>query len=151
METFKLNNLGHIITKVKAHRTQEGLTQCYNCQKFSHIWANCRQPPALCGVGMDTSTGNALRTMSTQPPAAATSCLQWGRNPIPQLIMAAAMQKNYSVKRYREPPRQRLQLGEPSSPGTQPQHFSSQQHSAEIRSHDNLSGSSHNLSRPRWE
>jgi hypothetical protein len=44
-EMFKLNNLSNIIMKVEACRAQTGLTQCYNCQKFGHVWANCKQPP----------------------------------------------------------------------------------------------------------
>jgi hypothetical protein len=50
---FKLNNLCNIIIKVEAYRTQNGLTQCYNCQQFGHVWANCKQPPRClwCGRG----------------------------------------------------------------------------------------------------
>jgi hypothetical protein len=27
--------------------------ECYNCQKFGHVWANCKQPPRFlwCGGG----------------------------------------------------------------------------------------------------
>jgi hypothetical protein len=44
-EIFKVMNLCHIIIKVEVYRAQTGLTQCYNCQKFGHVWPNCRQPP----------------------------------------------------------------------------------------------------------
>jgi hypothetical protein len=44
-DIFKLTNICHIAVKVEAYRAQSGLTQCYNCQKFGHVWANCRQPP----------------------------------------------------------------------------------------------------------
>jgi len=40
-EIFKLTNLSHVITKAEAYRAQAGLKQCYNCQKFRHVWANC--------------------------------------------------------------------------------------------------------------
>jgi uncharacterized paraquat-inducible protein A len=52
-EIFKLTSLSHIIIKVEAYRAQTGLMQCYNCQKFGHVWANCRQPPRCvrCGGG----------------------------------------------------------------------------------------------------
>jgi hypothetical protein len=44
-EIFKLNSLNIIIIKVELYRAQTGLTQCYNCQNFGHVWANCKQPP----------------------------------------------------------------------------------------------------------
>jgi hypothetical protein len=52
-EIFKLTSLCHIIIKVEAYSAQTGLTQCYNCQNFGHIWANSRQPPRClwCGGG----------------------------------------------------------------------------------------------------
>jgi hypothetical protein len=40
-EIFKLTCLCHISIKVEAYKNQNGLTQCYNCQKFGHVWANC--------------------------------------------------------------------------------------------------------------
>jgi hypothetical protein len=42
-EIFKLKNLSNIIVKVNAYRAQEGLTGCYDCQNFVHVWKNCRQ------------------------------------------------------------------------------------------------------------
>jgi hypothetical protein len=44
---FKLNSLNHIMIKVELYRAQIGLTNCYNCQNFGLVWANCKQPP-LC-------------------------------------------------------------------------------------------------------
>jgi hypothetical protein len=44
-EIFKLTSLIHVVIKVEAYRVQIGLTQCYNCQQFEHVWANCKQPP----------------------------------------------------------------------------------------------------------
>jgi hypothetical protein len=48
-----LTNICHIAVKVEAYRAQSGSTQCYNCQKFGHISAICRQPPRCfwCGRG----------------------------------------------------------------------------------------------------
>jgi hypothetical protein len=53
LKTFKLTGLCHIAVKVEAYRNQNGLTQCYNCQKFGHVWSNCSQPPRCmwCGGG----------------------------------------------------------------------------------------------------
>jgi hypothetical protein len=52
-ETFQLSSLSHVIIKVEAYRAQTGITQCYYCQQFGHIWANCKQPPKCvwCGGG----------------------------------------------------------------------------------------------------
>jgi hypothetical protein len=52
-EIFQLTSLSHVMVKVEAYRAQTGLTQCYNCQQFGHIWANCKQPPKCvwCGGG----------------------------------------------------------------------------------------------------
>jgi hypothetical protein len=43
-EIFKVNSLNHVIIKVELYRAQTGLTQCYNCQNFGHVWTNCKQP-----------------------------------------------------------------------------------------------------------
>ena len=52
-QIFKLTHLSHIIIQVEAYRARTGLTQCYNCQQFGHVWANCKQPPRClwCGGG----------------------------------------------------------------------------------------------------
>jgi hypothetical protein len=41
---FCLSSLCHIVIRVDAYRAQNALTQCHNCQQFSHVWANCKQP-----------------------------------------------------------------------------------------------------------
>jgi hypothetical protein len=52
-ELFKLSSLCHISIKVKAYKSKNTLTHCYNCQQFGSIWANCKQPPRClwCGGG----------------------------------------------------------------------------------------------------
>jgi hypothetical protein len=52
-DVFKLSSLCHISMKVEAYKSQNTLTQCFNCQKFGHVWANCKQPPRClwCGGG----------------------------------------------------------------------------------------------------
>jgi hypothetical protein len=47
-ELFKLSSLCHISIKVQACKSNKILTQCFNCQKFGHVWANCKQPPPRC-------------------------------------------------------------------------------------------------------
>ena len=50
-EIFKLTQLHHIIIQVEAYRARTGLTQCFNCQQFGHVWANCKQPPRCLWCG----------------------------------------------------------------------------------------------------
>jgi hypothetical protein len=53
-ELFQLTNLCHIAISVETYKAQNGLTQCYNCQQFGHVWANCKDPPPRflwCGGG----------------------------------------------------------------------------------------------------
>jgi hypothetical protein len=52
-EIFKMTSLCHIAIMVEVYKAHTGLTQCYNCQIFGHVWANCKQPPRcmLCGGG----------------------------------------------------------------------------------------------------
>jgi hypothetical protein len=42
---FKVTNLSHVKIKIDAYMDHAGLTQCYNCQQFGHVCANCKQPP----------------------------------------------------------------------------------------------------------
>jgi hypothetical protein len=51
LDIFKISNLCNIIVKVEAYKSKSGLTQCYNCQRFGHIWVHCRQPPPCMGCG----------------------------------------------------------------------------------------------------
>jgi hypothetical protein len=39
-ELFRLTSLCHIAIRVEAYKALNGLTQCYNCQQFGHVWAN---------------------------------------------------------------------------------------------------------------
>jgi hypothetical protein len=52
-EIFGLPSLCHISIRVEHYKAQNGLTQCHNCQKFGHVWENCKQPPCClwCGGG----------------------------------------------------------------------------------------------------
>jgi hypothetical protein len=52
-ELFKLSTLCHISIKVEAYKSHNILIQCFNYQKFGHVWANCKQPPRClwCGGG----------------------------------------------------------------------------------------------------
>jgi hypothetical protein len=52
-DIFRLSTLCHISIKVESYKFQSALTQYYNCQKYGHVWANCKQPPRClwCGGG----------------------------------------------------------------------------------------------------
>jgi hypothetical protein len=44
-EILRLINLNNTVIEVELYRAQTGLMQCYHCQNFGHVWANCKQPP----------------------------------------------------------------------------------------------------------
>jgi hypothetical protein len=50
-EIFRLPSLCHISIRVEHYKAQNGLTQCHNCQKFGHVWENCKQPPRCLWCG----------------------------------------------------------------------------------------------------
>jgi hypothetical protein len=50
-DSFKLSNLWHISIKAESSKSQDALTQCYNCQKFGHVWASCKRPPRCLWCG----------------------------------------------------------------------------------------------------
>jgi hypothetical protein len=50
-EIFRLTALCHISIGVEAYRAQNALTQCHNCQRLGHVWANCKQPPRCLWCG----------------------------------------------------------------------------------------------------
>jgi hypothetical protein len=52
-EILKLRSIFYIAIRVEAYKAQTCLTQCYDCQQFDHVWANCKQPPCCmwCGGG----------------------------------------------------------------------------------------------------
>jgi hypothetical protein len=52
-EIFKLTSLCGITSRVDAYKAHTGLTHCYNCQKFGHVWANCKEPPHFMWYGGD--------------------------------------------------------------------------------------------------
>jgi hypothetical protein len=99
-DLFKLSNLCHISIKVESYKCQDALTQCYNCQKFGHVWANCKQPPRClwCGGGhMHRDCPEKENASST--PAAATANWLKERQYIPPTAEAAGMLRKKCGKR----------------------------------------------------
>jgi len=84
MEIFKLTNLGRVIIKVEAYRAQGRLTQCYNCQKFGHVWVNCRQSPRCmwCGGGhLDNKECPKKAKEHSTPQILQMHAGRWGKIP----------------------------------------------------------------------
>jgi hypothetical protein len=54
-EMFKLIALCNMLIKVKAYRSQNGLTQCNICHRSGHICVHCWQPPRCLPCGGWTS------------------------------------------------------------------------------------------------
>jgi len=50
-QIFKLTHLNYVIIQVEAYWARTGLTQCYNCQQFGHVWTNYKQPPRCLWFG----------------------------------------------------------------------------------------------------
>jgi hypothetical protein len=89
-EIFRLTALCHIAIRVEVYRAQNGLMQCYNCQHFGHIWANCKQPPVVYGAGAATCTRSAQKNKTLLPHQhAVTASWRRERKPIPPIIEAA--------------------------------------------------------------
>jgi hypothetical protein len=61
LEMFSLPSLCHISIRVEHYKVQNGLTQCNNCQKFAHVWENCKQPPCCLCVVAATCTRSVLK------------------------------------------------------------------------------------------
>jgi hypothetical protein len=81
---FKLTGLCHICIKVEDYRKQNGLTQCYNCQQFGYVWANCNQHPRCmwCGGGhLHKDCPEKINEEST--PACCNCTLADGEKPHP--------------------------------------------------------------------
>jgi hypothetical protein len=99
-DIFKITGLCHISIKVEAYKAQTGLTQCYNCQKFGHVWANCRQPPRClwCGGGHlhkeCPEKGN-----NTSKPTCCNCKLAEGENPHPSNYRGCSHAKEEMRKR----------------------------------------------------
>jgi hypothetical protein len=63
--------------------------QCYNCQKFDHVWANWKHPPLVCGAGAVICTRSAQeRAKQHRYRHAATENWWMERNLIPPTIEA---------------------------------------------------------------
>jgi hypothetical protein len=100
-EIFRLRSICHIAIRAEAYKTQTGLTQCYNCQKFGHVWANCKQPLRFmwCGGGHlhkeCLEKGNAASI-----PTCCNYKLVDREEPHPSSIEAAAIPRTRYEKEY---------------------------------------------------
>jgi hypothetical protein len=97
---FKLNGLCHIAIRVEAYKAQNNITQRYNCQKFGHIGANCRQPPRCtwCGGGhLHKDCPEAEKENST--PNCCNCSLQEGEQPYPSSYRGFSHAKEKLLRR----------------------------------------------------
>jgi hypothetical protein len=92
-EIFRLTALCHIAIRVEAYWAQNCLTQCHNCQKFSHVSANCRQPPRCLRCGRSHLHSVQRRGMLPLLQHTATAGWLRERNPIPPTIRDADMRR----------------------------------------------------------
>jgi hypothetical protein len=147
-EIFKLTNLGHVIIRVEAHKSQGGMTHCFNYQRVVRVWAKCKQPPVLCGAREVISTETILKNpRKTHPPGAAT--VHWQRREkitLRTIVAAATQWRNPSAEELNEPLWRKLQLGKSSPPCTRPRYSFSQQQCAAIFLRIQLGDVNHSLS-----
>jgi hypothetical protein len=98
-EMFKLTSLCHISIKVEAYKTTNVLTQCYNCQQFGHVWANCKQPPRCLWCGGSGVETVRRRTTHLQYPHAVTASWRKEKRHIPPTTAAAGMLRKKCPRR----------------------------------------------------
>jgi hypothetical protein len=72
LDIFKISRLSNIIVKVESYKSNSGLTQCYNCQRFGHTWVHCRQSPRCMWCGVVIAIENIQRRTPRVSQAAAT-------------------------------------------------------------------------------
>jgi hypothetical protein len=90
----------HVVIKVEAYRAQTSLMQCYDCQIFGHVWANCKQPPDAHGVEAATSIKYALnRTRRHQFLSAATASWLRGKKLRPSNCRSCCHAKEELLRR----------------------------------------------------
>jgi hypothetical protein len=88
------------VIRVEAYRAQNGLKQCFNCQQFGHVWANCQQPPRClwCGGGhLHKECPEAEKENST--PNFCNCSLQEGERPNPSSYRGCRHAKEESLWR----------------------------------------------------
>jgi hypothetical protein len=93
-EIFKITNLCSIIVKVEGYKSKSGLTQCYNCQCFGHIWVHCRQPLRCLWCGGGHRHRECPEKENNQSIPSCCNCkLKMGTHPIQPTTGAAGMQR----------------------------------------------------------
>jgi hypothetical protein len=103
-EIFQIASLSHVMIKVETYRARTGLTQCYNCQQFGHIWANCKQPPKCvwCGGG-HTHKDCPEKDNKQSKPACCNCKLTDGEKPHPSNYRGCKLAKEEMQKRTQKP------------------------------------------------
>jgi hypothetical protein len=98
-EIFQLTSICHIMVRVEAYRAQNALTQCYNCQKFGHIWVNCRQPPRCMWCGGGHLHKECPESGKESVPSCCNCSLKEGEKPHPSNYRGCSHAKEESLRR----------------------------------------------------
>ena len=103
-QIFKLTQLNHVIVQVEAYRARTGLTQCYNCQQFGHVWANCKQPPRClwCGGG-HRHKECPEKDITNSLPSCCNCKLEEGERPYPANYRGCKLAKEEMLRRKTPP------------------------------------------------
>jgi hypothetical protein len=98
-DIFKLRSLCYVAVSVEAYRAQSSLTQCYNCQKCGHMWANCRQSPLFvwCGGGHLHKKCPEKETKETSVPRCCNYSLKECERPHPSNYRGCSHAKEESL------------------------------------------------------
>jgi hypothetical protein len=111
-EIFHLSSLSHVIVRVEAYRAQTGLTQCYNCQQFGHIWVNCKQPPKCVWCGGGHLHKECLEKENDNSKPTCCNCrLEDGEEPHPSNYRGCKMAKEELQKKKAQKPQVKETMG----------------------------------------
>jgi len=96
-----------LITLPRSNKSQNGVTQCYNCQQFGHFWVKCIQPwhCLWCGGSHPHRECPDKEKKENSSPSCCNCILKEGDFPTQQTTEAIAMQRRRcsGVKTRRSP------------------------------------------------
>jgi hypothetical protein len=81
------------------YKAQAGLKQSYNCQKFGHVWTNCKQPPRCMWCrGGNLHTECAEKDSAASIPTCCNCKLVGGGDPHPSNYRGCSHARNETRK-----------------------------------------------------
>ena len=103
---------------MEAYRARTGLTQCYNCQQFGHVWANCKQPPRCLWCGGDHCHKECPEKENNNSSPSCCNCkLTEGERPHPANFRGSKLAKEEMLRRKSPPLHPKMWQDELSPPG----------------------------------